>query len=237
MKILFLGATVGTRSDKLKSYLLAIASPDTKVDVVRIEKGPTSIETFHDEAFSIPEVLKLVNKFKTQYDAIIINCFGDPGVHAARELANIPIIGPGATSMHVAALLGHKFAVISIMKNAGPWTELQARETGLEGKLAYAVGIDIPVLELEADEKRTVEEIIKEGKKAIDEYNAEVIVLGCCGMISVAKTIETRLKVPVIEPVATSLAIAEALVRTGLKHSRAHLYMYPNLNKITGYNL
>ncbi len=236
LKIIIIGATVGKKDNMFKSHVNTLVSPDTEVDVVRIERGATSIETFHDEAYSIPEVLHLVNKYKSQCDVMIINCFGDPGVHAARELTSIPIIGPGATSMHVASLLGHKFAVISIMKNAGAWTELQAREAGLEGNLAYAVGIEIPVLGLASDEERTITEIVKEGKKAIEEYGAEVIVLGCCGMFRIAKTIEKRLGVPVVEPVATSLAIAEALVRIGLTHSHSGLYMTPDLSKIIGYD-
>ena len=75
MKILVIGATVGEGSEEFKKNLNKMASPDTEVDIVRIERGATSIETFYDEAFSTPEVLKLVNKYKTQYDAMIINCF------------------------------------------------------------------------------------------------------------------------------------------------------------------
>jgi len=245
-KILVIGPIAGRGSGKSKmagilvfsSRLSQYTSPDTEVHVVRIEKGPTSIETFYDEAFSVPEVLKLVDKFKTEYDAMMISCCADPGLHASRELADIPIVGPMETSMHVAALLGHKFAVITIPRNAGPWTEMQAREAGLEDKLACAIGIDLPTREIHADETRTIEEIVKEGQNAIREYGAEVIVLGCTGFGGrIAKTVEARLGVPVVEPVRTSLAIADALARIGLRNSRSGLYMRrPDPKKIIGYD-
>lgn len=247
-KILVIGPTAGRGSGKSKmagvpafsSRLSQYTSPDTEVHVVRIEKGPTSIETFYDEAFSVPEVLKLVDKFKTEYDAMVISCCADPGLHASRELADIPILGPMETSMHVAALLGHKFAVITIPKNAGPWTEMQVREAGLEDKLACAIGIDLPIREIHADETGTtvIEEIVKEGQKAIREYGAEVIVLGCTGFGGkIAETVEARLGVPVVEPSRTSLAIADALARIGLKNSRSCLYMRrPDPKKIVGYD-
>jgi len=72
-------------NDMTKSYLEKIKSPNIKIEVVNIKDGPSSIETFYDEAFALPEILKTIDKYKLRCDAIVINCFADPAVNAARE--------------------------------------------------------------------------------------------------------------------------------------------------------
>jgi Asp/Glu/hydantoin racemase len=46
---------------------------------------------------------------------VIIAAFGDPGLIAARELFNIPIIGLGEAAMLSACLFGKKFSIISLL--------------------------------------------------------------------------------------------------------------------------
>jgi len=50
---------------------------------------------------------------KEGYDAVVISCFMDPGVREARSVVNIPVLGPGETSMMYATLLGSKFGVVT----------------------------------------------------------------------------------------------------------------------------
>ena len=59
--------------------------PGTELDSVRIEKGPSSIECRYDEILAIPDIVKRVKEAEDEgVDACVINCFGDPGVRAAR---------------------------------------------------------------------------------------------------------------------------------------------------------
>jgi len=218
-----------------REYLEQLKSPGFEVECININKGPASIETFYDEAYALPEILRIVDENKEKYDAIIINCFADPALHAAREIAEIPIVGPAEASMALAALLGHKFAVVSIFKNSGPWTELQVKSYGLEQRMAAAVGIDIPVLELETDLKKTTLYIVNTAKELVETKGAEVIVLGCTGMAPAAEMVKKELGIPVVEPLAASLKIAELLVDLNLRHSKEGLYMVPDKSKIIGY--
>jgi allantoin racemase len=193
-------------------YLKDKKLKENRICAVNAEGGPNSIETFEDEIKSGPFVLKLVEDNKNKYDAIIINCFADPVINAAREICHIPIIGPAQASMVVAMSLARKFAIISIYKKSGPWGELQARQARTENMLVYSTGIEIPVLELEKDPDRTKKEIIKEARFAIEKKGAEVIILGCTGMAPIARAIKEELGVPVIEPMLAALKTAEMLL-------------------------
>jgi len=227
--------TTDSFNDMTKNYLEKIKSPDVEIEVVNIKDGPSSIETFYDEAFTLPGILKTVNEYKTRCDAIVINCFADPGINAARELTDIPVVGPAEASMMIALMLGHKFGVISTFRNTGPWVELQARNVGIEQRLAGAVGIDIPVLELGSDLKKTARYLVDAARDLIESKGAEVIILGCTGMAPVARIVTEELEVPVIEPMATAFKVAELIVSLKLTHSKTGLYMTLNKGKIKIY--
>ncbi|MEA1963726.1 MAG: aspartate/glutamate racemase family protein [Candidatus Aerophobetes bacterium] len=218
-----------------REYLQGIADETTEVEIVGIEKGPKSIETFHDAVYAGPEILRLVKEKVSSVEAIMINCFADPAVDASREITDKVVLGPAETSMSVALHLGFRFSVISTFANTAPWVRLQARKFGVESRLASAIGVDIPVLELEKDSQKTVDEILRGAEKAIELDGAEVIILGCTGMAGLARKVRERLDVPLIEPAGTTLKMAELLVKLGLRHNRGRLYLTPSFDKIEGY--
>lgn len=83
--------------------------------------------------------------------------------------------------------------------------------------------IEIPVLALAEDREATVEKMVEEGRRAVEEDRADTLVLGCMsmGFLGVAEEMSERLGVPVVNPVRTSLKTAEALVGAGLRHSNS----------------
>lgn len=46
------------------------------------------------------------------HDAVLLACFGDPGLHALRELSRVPVIGLAQSSFEAAARRG-RFAVVT----------------------------------------------------------------------------------------------------------------------------
>ena len=79
----------------------------TEVRSSRPRPGPASIESAHDAALVVPELIRLAPLAEARgVEAIIIGCYSDPGIEALRELVDIPVVGPGAASLHLAAQLG-----------------------------------------------------------------------------------------------------------------------------------
>ena len=62
------------------------------------------------------------------------------------------------------------------------------RKYGLEDRCASVRATDIAVLDLEEDREKTKRVLIREGSKAIKEDGAEVLCLGCAGMVGLDKT-------------------------------------------------
>ena len=214
------------------------ASAETQLHVVRIDKGPASIECRYDEVIAEPYAVKKVKEVADKADAIIINCFGDVGVDAAREVTDVPIIGPGTSTMALAQLLGHNFSVISVLSRLAPLINKIAANLGTT-KLTSVRAVDIPVLELK-DRAKLVEKLTKESVKAIEDDGAHVIVLGCTGMAGLADQVKHGLanqgySIPVLDPLIVALKLAEILVDMKISHSRL-TYPIPPEKERTGYD-
>ncbi|MDI6824441.1 MAG: aspartate/glutamate racemase family protein [Bacillota bacterium] len=193
-------------------YARSVVSPWTRVRVADISDGPPCIETFCQEAWARPGLVRTALQAGPCH-AAVVNCFADPAVRALREATGAPVLGPAESSCRLALLLGRRFGVVSTGSNAGGWTEMQVREMGLAARCAGAVGIEVGVLALREDRGATVGAIVQEARR-LTERGAEVIVLGCTGMAELAREVAGQLGMPVLEPLAVALNLADLVART-----------------------
>jgi allantoin racemase len=208
------------------SVFEGLLGPDVRITQSQIAKGPASVECDLDEALAAPGVAaRAVEAEQAGADAIVIDCMGDPGMDAAREVVSIPVLGPCLTAMHAASMLAHKFSVVTVMDRLIPSFERRAAVYGLT-TMASCRSVEVPVLDLEAEREQSVKRLTEESIAAIEQDGAHAIVLGCTGMLGWAQDIEQRLVdagypgVPVVDPIPLTLHTAAALVGSGLVHSK-----------------
>jgi allantoin racemase len=223
--------TTSWEQDTLRTYQRA-ARPGTQVSVVTLDWGTASIECHRDEALVTPDILtKVVEAEQDGADAVIIDCMGDPGLYAARELVQIPVVGPAQASMHLAAMLGHRFSVLCLFEHDAAMTEDLVNRYGLSTRLASARAFNIPVLSLHDDVEATVQALIPVAQQAVLADGADIIVPGCTGLAGLAPRIQAGLRdlgceVPVLDPPSVALKLAESLVDLGQAQSK-RTWPYP----------
>ena len=201
--------------------LEAARRKDVKITVVSVERGPASIESAYDEEIAAPWILEKIEEAEEKgFDAAIIDCMGDPALEAAREMVSIPVIGPCQASMAIASTLCDKFSVVTVLKRLLPLFWSKARKYGFESKVASVRSVEVPVLELDEKRSEVKVKLLAESKKAIEEDEAGAIILGCTGMIGMAKELQEALGVPVIDPAVASMKLAESLVDMKISHSK-----------------
>ncbi len=209
--------------DRRRGILQEFAASDTEVSVWDAPDGPASIESSVEEHLAIPGLLKGVKRAEEEgFDALIVGCFGDPGVEAARELATIPIIGPCEASLAASIPLGHQTSIITVLHNVIYSLRRVARVAGLESRLASVRAVEVSVLDLAKERSRVIETFVSEGKKALEEDGADVLIPGCMSMafLGIAEEVQKELGVPVPNPAAVALKTAELFVRLGLRTSK-----------------
>lgn len=232
------------RKDRSRSEkkFAGLSSQTHEISVVAIDRGPASIECEFDEALATPDVIaKILEAERDGCDAVVIDCFGDPGVRPGREVVDIPVIGAGEASMHLAAILGHRFSVVTVLENIVPLFKNNCKIYGLESKLASIRFVNIPVLDLHDTDVNVVDRLLIESIKAIEEDGAHSIALGCTGMAGLARAVQNELwkndyKIPVIDPLEAALKMAQILVEMKLSPSK-RTYPFPPKKEIVGYEI
>lgn len=220
-------------TDHIRRVLEKAKRPDTELTVVNPAQGPASIESQYDRELATPHVLRLVQEANDDgYDAAVIACFSDPGLDASREISSIPVIGIEESTLHLAAMLGHKFSPVTAFPRHIPTRDLHARMGGFKHAYASTLVTKMSVLDMEADPTTTKQRILAEARRAVAEDGAEVIVLGCAGLSGYAGDIEEELGVVVLDPTAVALKVAEVFADLGLRHSKIARFAAPPAKEI-----
>lgn len=210
-----------------KELLSQYASPDTEIEVQEIEKGAASIESYFDISLGAIDLFRLIRQAHTDgIDGIVITCFGNANLDAAREISSIPVIGSGLASVSLAATICRRFSIIGTLPAVRDRFENEVWKAGLLSKLASVRTINMSVLELDNRSGSMKKAMIEEARRAIQEDGAEVIVPGCFGMIGIAKEIQEVVQVPVIEPAGAAMCLIETLVKLNIGQSKLS-YPFP----------
>ncbi len=192
--------------------------------------GSESIEYMYDVGLAVPYICKLAKDAEAEgFDAIVIDCFLDPGLTECRELVDIPVCGGCISSVFTAARLAPKFSVISTLAAANRCIRENIRKYGLEGSLASLRTAAIPVVALHDDPNALINKMTEEAYKAVTEDGAEVVVFGCTCMFPAIKPVREALKargidVPIVEPYTSALYDALYCCLTNVSHSK-HAYV------------
>lgn len=213
-------------AEHFNRYFESLASPGTEVTWEPGERGPETIESIYDEAMALPWMVdKIQNAKQKGFDAVIIYCMMDPGLAAAREASAIPVIGLMQASLTVALSLGRYFSILNPSPYPAAVRDLVTLY-GLENHLASIRQLNIPVMDLFEDLLKYKETILKEGRKAVEEDGADVIVMGCGFMSGISEELQAELGVPVLDPTRTAIRFTEMIVGLGLSHSKK-AYPFP----------
>jgi allantoin racemase len=220
-------------TEHVRQQLEKIKRSDTEVTVVNPRHGPVSIESVYDETLAGPPALELVRQANEEgYDAILLACFSDPGLDAMKELSDIPVIGIEETTLHMAAMLGHKFSITTSFSSRAPTRDLHARLRGVESGYASTLVMNMSVLDMDDKPAEAKARILELARRAAQEDGAEVIVLGCAGLAGYADDIERELGVVVLDPTSVAFKVAEAMVDLGLRHSKVGRFSRPPVKEI-----
>ncbi len=213
--------TTASMTEKAAVAARAVAAIGTLIRADQPDDGPASIEGHYDAAFAVPGMLgRIAEAVAAGADAHVIACFDDTGLDAARAASPKPVVGIGEAAFHVVSFLGERFSVVTTLSRSIPVIEANLGRYGLAARCARVRAAEVPVLALEDEGSDACDRISDEIARAIVEDRSQAIVLGCAGMTDLARRLERRHGVPVVDGVSAAVTLAEALVRLGLSTSR-----------------
>ena len=182
---------------------------------VTAPRGVPYIATRAEAAIGGAVVLEMLAELEGTFDAAVVAAFGDPGLGAAREMLDVPVVGLAEAAMLTACMLGRRFSIVSFSETLGPWyrecveahfmTERLASLRLLEGGFARIDGV--------RDEKEDA--LVELARRTVDEDGADVIVLAGAPLAGLVPRVRNRIPIPVVEGIAAAVNQAALLARLG----------------------
>jgi Asp/Glu/hydantoin racemase len=184
------------------------------IECVTMHEGPAGVESQHDSDSVIMPLCDYIHARGNDAGAFVIACFSDPGLHAAREKTEHPVLGIAESAYMTAMTQGEKFGVISILEPSVKRHGRYVRQIGIEARSAGDRAIGLGVVEL-AQEDKVLDRMIATGRALRDEDGADVLILGCAGMARYRDRVSDAVKLPVVEPTQSAVAMALGRLRCG----------------------
>jgi allantoin racemase len=214
-----------------------VVAATTEVVALTPRFGPESVEGHFESYLSAVGVMDAVASYEGPFDAVVQAGFGEHGRAGLQELVDVPVVDITEAAAHTACLLGRRYGVVTTLQRAVPMIEDRLRLAGLDARCAGIRASGLGVLQLEEELPAVVPALVDQAKRLVEEDGAEVLCLGCAGMAGLDEAVSAATGVPVVDGVASAALLAEALVRQGLRTSKAGAYAAPRAKSITGWPL
>ncbi|MBH2018686.1 MAG: aspartate/glutamate racemase family protein [Burkholderiales bacterium] len=133
-------------------------------------------------------------------DAVLIGCFGDPGLLALRESSPVPVTGLAEAAFIEAARHG-RFAIVTGGERWGPMLQRLAQALGHAPLLAGIHTVAPTGAQLAADPVAARALLSQACRDAVRQLGAQAVILGGAGLAGMAASIQPGLGVPIIDSV------------------------------------
>jgi allantoin racemase len=215
--------TTRSMTESVVEHAASSARPGTRLIPLTSRQGSAAIESHVDEVEGSLGVLREVERCERaadRPDGYVLACFGDTGLHGARQAASGPVVGMTEAALLTAALIAYRFSIVTMPSRTRSMSDRVVRELGLEHRCVVRA-VDEPVAGIVGGALHLLELFVDQGRAAIAEDAAEAVILGCAGLSELVGPLQDALRIPVIEGVAAAVALTEGLLAQGLSTSRA----------------
>jgi allantoin racemase len=213
MRLLLLNPnTSAAVTERLAVSARAAAAAGTQIVPLTAPRGVPFIASRAEAQIAGAVALEMLAEHHGRYDAAIIAAFADPGLLGARELFDVPIVGLAEAAMLTACMLGRRFSIVTFTTAMGPWFRECVDVHGLGGRCASIRMLDEPFASLASVQVEKEEELVALANRAVNEDEADVVILAGAPLAGLAARVRHRIPVPLVEQTIAAVRQAETLV-------------------------
>jgi allantoin racemase len=235
-------SSTGLYAQTLRQTLEQAAAPGTTVTVHGLGEGKAIADQYrYLEVLDTQEILE--NGLRAEqdgYDGFLIGNIFEPGLHALREVLNIPVLGLCEASIHLACMMGAGFSVVNVNPKFVRKVTENIAGAGLSGRLVSIEHMQVErgnVLDRAFEDPQVCRTVIDQFESAARRgiaRGAEVIIpAGGIVMAILARSgVHAVDQAPIVNGVIGLLKVAELAVQmkqlTGHFTSKAMMYAPPS---------
>jgi allantoin racemase len=132
--------------------------------------------------------------------AVLIGCFGDPGLMALRESSPVPVTGLAEAAFVEAARHG-RYAIVTGGARWGPMLQRLAQALGHAQQLAGIHTVAPTGAQLAADPVAARSLLVQACRDASRQLGVQAVILGGAGLAGMAAAVQAEVPIPVIDSV------------------------------------
>ena len=224
MRLLLLNPNTSTSmTDRLSKVARAAAPSGVVIEPATATRGfpyiASRVEAQVAGAIALEDIAARLERDEEPVDGIIVAAFGDPGVRAARELFDVPVVGMAEAAIVSATLVGDRFAVVTFTPLMRRWYLDCVHDSGLGGRCTGVVTLPRQALEIDAVAERLSAELEALASACIVDDMADSVILGGAPLAGLASRLQPGVPGPLIDPV--TVAVGQAITLVGAVESDA----------------
>ncbi|MBM3647321.1 MAG: Asp/Glu racemase [Alphaproteobacteria bacterium] len=189
------------------------AAKDTRLRAITGAFGPRYIASRVGYAIAGHAAVDALANDRGRKDAVVLACFGDPGLLALKEVAKVPVVGMAEASILQACTMGERFSIVTGGERWRPMLEEFVAGRGLAGRLASIRTVAPSGADIARDPKSAMALLTKACSACVREDNADVVILGGAGLAGLAAKLRSAVAAPLLDGVGCALSMAEGLAR------------------------
>jgi len=219
---------------RMERAAAAALAPDVTLTTLTAARGLPYIASRAEAQLAGAAVLESLAEHQAGFDAAVIAAFGDPGLIAARELFDLPIVGMAEAAMLTACLLGQRFGIVTFSGTLLPWYEDAVALSGLSARCACVRSVSAAFRSVTEVQHELEAEIVTLANRAAAEDGADAVILAGAPLTGLAARIGEAVPVPLVDPLAAALGQAQGLVRLGARPPLTGRFARPPAKPATG---
>ena len=204
----------------IASEAARLAGPETEITLASGRFGPRYIESRASAAIATHAAIEAFAEHYDGHDAVLLACFGEPGLLAVRELAPVPVLGLAESSCHLACLYAGRFSVVTGGERWGPMLSEFVGSLGLSSRLASIRTVAPSGADIARDPDGAISLLRDAATACVEQDGAELVILGGAGLAGLTERFAPGVAVPVLCSLAAGLAATAAAVRLGLAKAK-----------------
>jgi len=193
----------------------SVAAIGTEILPATAPRGMPYISTRAEAQIGGAIALEMLADHEGQVDAAILAAFGDPGLLGARELFDFPVIGVSEAAMLTACMLGRQFAIVTFSNSLVGWYRDCVDLNGMAARCAGIHALDLAFADVAGDQEASAERLVALAYEVVRDSGADSLIFAGAPLAGLARRSAHLIPVPVIDPVAAAVKLAEALVALG----------------------
>jgi Asp/Glu/hydantoin racemase len=192
-------------------------SPDSTLVAVTAAFGVPYIDSRASMAIAghaaLDAFLRASAEMRQEFNAVILGCFGDPGLRALRETATCPVVCLADAACMAAAATARRFSIVTGGRSWIPILNDYVADLGLGSQLASIRAVEQTGASIAAEPHAGLAELESEVAACVSEDGAESVIIGGAGLAGVARRLAPRIDAPLIDSVMAGAIQAEAFAR------------------------